>query len=100
MAATGTVPRHHKRERFTLRVRLLNEPCLWCWEILDAAAHRTVDSSWSSSWMAWETPEEARNAGNIRLAEMVERLRANQERFATLESEVDVEEEEEETASA
>lgn len=54
-----------------LRVRLLPEPCLWCWEIVDR--HRCdvlVHSSWAGEWTAYESSEEALAAGCTRLAEL------------------------------
>lgn len=52
-----------------LRVRLLPEPCLWCWEIVDR--HRggaLIRSSWTGEWTGYETPGEALAAGHARLA--------------------------------
>lgn len=54
-----------------VRVRLLPEPCLWCWEIVDA--HRRgalAHSSWAGEWMAYGSQEEALAAGCARLAEL------------------------------
>lgn len=55
----------------TLRVRLLADPCLWCWEITDP--HRDDAprySSWANEWSAYESREEALRAGEGRLAEL------------------------------
>ena len=53
-----------------LSVRLLDDPCLWCWEIVDRnRGGAIVQSSWASEWMAYETREEALRAGSGRLAE-------------------------------
>lgn len=55
----------------TLRVRLLSDPCLWCWEIADP--HRNdglLYSSWANEWSAYESREEALRAGQARLAEL------------------------------
>jgi hypothetical protein len=54
-----------------LRVRLLPEPSLWCWEIVDRRRGDTfVHSSWTAEWMAYESPEEALDAGRKRLSEL------------------------------
>jgi len=60
--------------RLTLNVRLLNEPCLWCWEIWDGASHELVESSWTGGWIAYDSCEEARMAGERRLAQLLSRL--------------------------
>lgn len=52
--------------QFSVEVRLLPDPCLWCWEIRDAA-RRLVDGSWASEWTAYPSPEEAYAAGRRRL---------------------------------
>ena len=54
-----------------LRVQLLAEPCLWCWEIVDRHRGDTVRSSWSSEWMAYDSKEEALAAGRRRLSELL-----------------------------
>lgn len=57
---------------FDLRVCLLPEPCLWCWEIVDRRRGDTVvQSSWATEWMAYESREEARTAGRRRLSELL-----------------------------
>jgi len=33
-------------ERLTVKVHLLGEPCLWCWEIVDMEDDTSVESSW------------------------------------------------------
>lgn len=54
-----------------LRVRLLGDPCLWCWEIVDQYRGGVlVQSSWTGEWTAYETREEALGAGCGRLAEL------------------------------
>ena len=54
-----------------VRVRLLTEPCLWCWEIVDRR-HRgaLVESSWAREWTAYESQDEALALGRARLAEL------------------------------
>jgi hypothetical protein len=52
-----------------LRVRLLGEPSLWYWEIVDRNhGGALVQSSWAADWAAYETREEALTAGRGRLA--------------------------------
>ncbi|MBI1734331.1 MAG: hypothetical protein HYR51_04085 [Candidatus Rokubacteria bacterium] len=57
----------------TVRARLLDEPSLWCWEISEAKSGRIVETSWSSEWMAYDSPDEALAAGQRRLAELTGR---------------------------
>jgi hypothetical protein len=55
-----------------LTVRLLAEPCLWCWEIVDRRLGDTlVQSSRATEWMAYESREEALTAGRRRLSELL-----------------------------
>ena len=55
-----------------LRVRLLAEPCLWCWEIVDRRRGDVpVRSSWTTEWMAYASREEALAAGRRGLAEVL-----------------------------
>jgi hypothetical protein len=54
-------------DRLTVEVRLLPDPCLWAWEILDRNRGGIVDSSWDSEWTAYESAEEAYSAGRRRL---------------------------------
>ena len=56
--------------RLTLRIRLLPDPCLWCWEILDEAEDELVESSWASMWSAYTSREAAQAAGQRRLGEL------------------------------
>ena len=53
--------------RLTIEVRLLADPCLWCWEIRDAHRGR-VESSWAIHWSAYASREEVLTAGYLRLA--------------------------------
>ena len=63
-----------RSEAIDVRVRLLPEPCLWCWEIVDRRRGGTlVRSSWSTEWMAYESREEALSAGRRHLAELLQR---------------------------
>ena len=56
--------------RMVVDVRLLCDPCLWCWEIRDAKDGRVVESSWAKEWVAFESADEAYAAGTRRLAEL------------------------------
>jgi hypothetical protein len=65
MAAT---PMHRSEDALQLNVRLLPEPSLWCWEIVDPARPGAiVESSWADEWRAYDSPEEATSAGCVRL---------------------------------
>ena len=46
-----------------VRVRLLTEPSLWCWEICDRRSGRVVVSSWDATWTAYRSRQEASEAG-------------------------------------
>jgi hypothetical protein len=54
-------------ERLHVKVRLLSEPALWCWEIYDRHSGRVVESSWATNWVAYTSRAEAEAAGNERL---------------------------------
>lgn len=58
------------QRRLTARVRLLDDPCLWCWEIQDNMDGRLIASSWAMDWMAFSSREEAEAAAARRLAEL------------------------------
>jgi hypothetical protein len=65
----------HRDERLKVDVKLLGEPCLWCWEIVDTEQGALVESSWTSQWAAYESSREALSAGSLRLAELSRRSR-------------------------
>jgi hypothetical protein len=52
-------------------VRLLSEPSLWCWEICTDEG-RVIESSWTSSWTAYQSREEAESAGGARFGQLGE----------------------------
>ena len=60
-------------EQFTVAVRLMSEPCLWRWEIREPRHGEVVANSWTSEWMAYETPDEAFRAGQARLTSLTHR---------------------------
>lgn len=53
-----------------VEVRLLSDPCLWCWAICDEDSGRLVASSWADEWVGFASRAEARAAGAKRLAEL------------------------------
>src|SRR6185436_8306251 len=71
----GTVkperPMRVRAAAMDLRVQLLAEPCLWCWEIVDRRRGDMVRSSWASEWMVYDSKEEALAAGRRRLSELL-----------------------------
>jgi len=57
-------------ERLTVQLRLLSEPILWCWEIVDTADGTVVESSWATHWTGYNSSPEALRAGIIRLTDL------------------------------
>jgi len=57
-------------ERLTVKVHLLGEPCLWCWEIVDMEDDSSVESSWAMEWTGYASSQEALQAGAIRLTDL------------------------------
>lgn len=57
-------------EEMTVRVRLLGEPCLWCWTIVDARTGAQIEDSWDAEWCGYASPGEAIGAGRHRLREI------------------------------
>jgi hypothetical protein len=53
--------------RLRVRVRFLDEPCLWCWEVVDDSSGDEVESSWEREWCGYRTRQEAETAGRARL---------------------------------
>ena len=58
------------REHLTVEVRLLPEPCLWAWEIRDAQHGEVIESSWTTQWAAYQSPEEAYSEGRRHLVRL------------------------------
>lgn len=50
-----------------LEIQLMDDPCLWRWELRDASRGEIVESSWSREWEAYPSAEEALRAGRERL---------------------------------
>ena len=57
-------------ERLTVKVHLLGEPCLWCWEIVDVQDGDLVESSWATEWIGYASSWEALRAGTLRLTDL------------------------------
>jgi len=57
-------------ERLTVKVHLLGEPCLWCWEIVDVEDGVLVESSWATEWTGYASSREAWRAGITRLTNL------------------------------
>ena len=53
----------------TVRIRLMANPCLWCWEILDTTDGGVMESSWGNHWTAYDSWTEAFRVGLTRLAD-------------------------------
>jgi len=63
----------NRGQHLSVEVRLMNEPSFWGWEIRDRERDEVVDSSWTREWMAYESPEEALQAGRRRLTSLTRR---------------------------
>ena len=48
-------------------VELMDDPCLWRWEIRDASRNEVLADSWTRDWTAFESREEAYRAGSAGL---------------------------------
>jgi hypothetical protein len=57
----------NRAARLSVEVSLMDEPCLWRWQIRDRDRDEVVESSWTREWMAYESPEEAYRAGRQHL---------------------------------
>ncbi len=53
--------------RFRVEVKLMDDPCLWRWDIRDELGGVIVQSSWDQEWTAYPSREEALRAGSERL---------------------------------
>jgi hypothetical protein len=58
------------REPLTVEVRLLPDPCLWAWQIRDRDHGGVIDNSWDSEWTAYDSADEAYQAGRQRLSRL------------------------------
>ena len=61
-----------KRDPNTLQVQveLMDDPCLWRWEIRDTSRNEVLVDSWTRDWAAYESREEAYRAGRARLTQL------------------------------
>jgi hypothetical protein len=50
-----------------VKVELMDDPCLWRWQIRDAARNEVVADSWTRDWKAYDSREEAYREGRARL---------------------------------
>jgi hypothetical protein len=57
----------NQNERFTVEVTLMDDPCLWRWEIRDGVRGAIVQSSWDQEWTAYPSREEAIREAKARL---------------------------------
>jgi len=60
-------------QHLSVEVQLMDDPCLWRWDIRDRERDEVVDSSWTREWMAYESQEEALRAGRQRLTSLIRR---------------------------
>jgi len=60
----------HQGERLAVKVHLLGDPCLWCWEIVDTEDGTLIESSWATEWTAFESAREALRAGTMRVIDL------------------------------
>lgn len=60
--------------KLTAQTRLLPDPPLWCWEIVDADSGAVVASSWQSEWSAYPSSDEALRHATPALRAMTRRL--------------------------
>jgi hypothetical protein len=51
-------------EPVQVRARLLSDPPLWCWELIDPSTGSVVTSSWTEWWMAYPSSDAALRAAN------------------------------------
>ena len=63
----ATAMQHSDSEQYRLEITLMDDPCMWRWEIRDASRDAVVASSWQQEWTAYPSREEAYRAGRERL---------------------------------
>lgn len=54
-------------EHLVIEVRLIGEPCLWGWELVDEKGRKVVESSWETEWTGYASSGEAWIGGLARL---------------------------------
>ena len=55
-----------------IRVRLLDDPILWCWELVDPSTGAVRETSWASAWEAYGSAEEALRAASTHLGASID----------------------------
>jgi hypothetical protein len=60
-------------QRFQVKVELMDDPCLWRWEIRDPERGEVVADSWTRDWKAYDSREEAYREGRARLTSILPR---------------------------
>jgi hypothetical protein len=73
VARKGAAPMRDEVERLKLEVKLMDDPCLWRWDIRDIVHEAIVQSSWDQEWTAYPSREEAYRAGRERLNRVLDR---------------------------
>jgi hypothetical protein len=63
--------RNQETEGFMLEVRLMDDPCLWRWDIREPVQNAIVRSSWEQDWTAYPSREEAVRAGQDQLRRVI-----------------------------
>ena len=53
-----------------VEVELMDDPCLWRWEIRDTTRNEVLIDSWTRDWAAYESREEAYRAGSDKLTQL------------------------------
>jgi hypothetical protein len=53
-----------------VKVELMGDPCLWRWAICDPTRNEVLADSWTRDWAAYESREEAYQAGRARLTQL------------------------------
>jgi hypothetical protein len=56
-----------------VKARMLNDPPLWCWEIVDDATGEVAESSWHRYWVAYGSADEALRRGRLELIRLASR---------------------------
>ena len=57
--------------RLQVNVELMDDPCLWRWEIRDPSRNEVLVDSWTGEWTAYDSREDAYREGRARLISIV-----------------------------
>jgi hypothetical protein len=52
-------------ERLVVKVQLIPDSSLWCWEIWDSGRGEVVESCWARDWAAYDSRGAALSAGEV-----------------------------------